>query len=75
MPTPIDPWRVFFHSLRNRNSRQIETWLDHWAFSDAGAALIHSAALHESTPLSNEEKQKRAVRVLMTMGKRPKILH
>jgi hypothetical protein len=73
MLAPLIPWHVFFRSLRTRKSKQVETWLGRWAFSDAGAALVDSSATREATRLSIEEKQKRATH--LTMGKRPKMLH
>jgi hypothetical protein len=75
MPAPLIPWHVFFRSLRKRKSKQIETWLGLWAFSDAGAASVDGSATHDEKPLPIEEKQKRAVHFLMTMGKGPKLLH
>jgi hypothetical protein len=75
MPAPLIPWHVFFRSLREQKSNQVETWLERWAFSNAGAALVDASASNETATLSVDEKQKRALHFLMTLGKRPKILH
>ena len=66
MPAPLIPWQVFFHALQKQNSQTVQTWLGRWTFSDAGTALVHGGENHEATPLSLEEKQKRALLFLTT---------
>jgi len=61
MSATLIPWQVFFEELQKQNSQTIQTWLVRWAFANDGAALVHGPEKHEATPLSLEEKQKRAV--------------
>ena len=61
MPTTLIPWQAFFEELQKQNSRTVQAWLVPWTFANGGAVLVHEHEKREATPLSVEEKQKRAV--------------
>jgi len=75
MPATLIPWQAFFEELQKENSQTVQTWLVRWAFTDDGAALVHGCEKREATPLSLEEKKKRALLFLMTTGERPRVFH
>ena len=72
MPATLLPWKAFFEELQRQNSQTLQTWLVRWAFANGSAALVHGGEKHEATPLSLEEKQKRALLFLMGLERRPK---
>jgi hypothetical protein len=75
MPATLIPWQDFFEELQKENSQTVQTWLGGWAFTDDGAALVHGCEKREATPLSLEEKQKRALLFLMALERGQRTLH
>ena len=75
MLTTLIPWQVFFEELQKQNSQTVQPWLVRWAFTNDGAALVHGRVKDGSTPLSLEEKQKRALLFLMALERGQRTLH
>ena len=75
MPATLIPWRVFFKDLQQQNSQTVQTWLVRWTFTNDGAAWVHGREKREATPLSLDEKQKRALLFLMALERGPRTLH
>ena len=75
MPTTLIPWQAFFEELQKQNSRTVQAWLVPWTFANGGAVLVHEHEKREATPLSVEEKQKRALLFLMALERGSRTLH
>ena len=75
MPATLLPWKDFFTELQKQNSQTVQTWLLRWSFANGGAALEHGREHDEFTPLSLEEKPKRALLFLMALERGTRTLH
>ena len=75
MPATLIPWRTFFEELQKENSQTVQTWLVPWSFANGGAVLVHEHEKREATPLSLEEKQKRALLFLVALERGSRTLH
>jgi hypothetical protein len=75
MPATLIPWQAFFEDLQKQNSQTVQAWLVPWAFANGGATFVHGCEKREATPLSLEEKHKRALLFLMALERGPRTLH